>query len=230
MATSIRSLATTAASLLLLASRADAHFKVAYPPTVGPFMDDAEASAPCGGYNPDLSDSSLTVTDFHVDGDAIATNSGHPQTDWLYRVTTDPKAAGNWTQVFGIVQQNGPSDYCQPMVTVDHSYVGQKAILGIVANGADGLLYQCAAVMFVNGTGSKPDSCTNSSSVTGSYTSDDALTSQLGDASASSTSSSPSSTDTPSAGYSVRPADSTGAWVAFLTATGMAVLGAALMV
>jgi hypothetical protein len=125
---------------LLLAASASAHFTVQYPNTVGPFKDDDEGTAPCGGYSPDLN--SIQTVDFHVGGDAIATKSTHPQTNWLYRITTDDLAKNNWTQVYDIVQQNGPGEYCTKTVTIPSEYVGKKAILSIVASGVDGLLYQ----------------------------------------------------------------------------------------
>ncbi|KAJ2974803.1 hypothetical protein NUW58_g8541 [Xylaria curta] len=110
------------------------------PQTVGAFKDDDEDKEPCGGYSPSLSD--IETVDFHVGGDSIATKSTHPQTNWLYRITTDAIVKNNWTQVYPIVQQSGPGDYCSKAVTIPSSYVGQKAILGIVASGIDGILYQ----------------------------------------------------------------------------------------
>lgn len=131
-------LLSIASATLLFLSAAHAHFQVQYPPTIGPFNDDKEADAPCGGYTPDFA----KATDFHVGGDAIATKSGHPQTQWLYRITTDDKAAGNWSQIHAQVLQSGVGTFCLPRVAVPESYVGQKAVLSVVANGDDGLLYQ----------------------------------------------------------------------------------------
>ncbi|KAI0405431.1 hypothetical protein F4802DRAFT_597261 [Xylaria palmicola] len=174
-------LCTVLASALLLAARvADAHFTVQYPQTVGAFRDDDEDQAPCGGYNPSLDDDSLETVDFHVGGDAVATKSTHPQTNWLYRITTEPLAQNNWTQVYGLVQQSGPGDYCSDAVTLPSEYVGQKAILSIVGSGIDGVLYQCSAVRFVEGTAEKPSACVNNSAVTASYTTDEALSSLVG--------------------------------------------------
>jgi hypothetical protein len=133
----IKSLATAA---LLLAATANAHFTVQYPGLVGAFDEDNEDKGPCGGYSPDLA--SIDTVDFHVGGDSIATKSTHPQTNWLYRITTDATASGNWTQVYPIVQQSGPGNYCTKQLTIPAEYVGEKAILSIVGSGADGVLYQ----------------------------------------------------------------------------------------
>ncbi|KAK8048124.1 hypothetical protein PG994_009854 [Apiospora phragmitis] len=166
-------LLSLASATLLFLSAAHAHFQVQYPPTIGPFDDDKEGDAPCGGYTADFS---KAATDFHVGGDAIATKSGHPQTQWLYRITTDDKAAGNWTEVYGQVQQSGVGTFCVPKVAVPDSYIGQKAVLSIVADGDDGMLYQCALVNFVAGVNDKiPSACTNSSSVTASFNQDPKL-------------------------------------------------------
>lgn len=133
-------LRSTITAALLLAASVNAHFTVQYPTTVGVFKDDDEDKGPCGGYSPNLDD--IDTVDFHVGGDAVATKSTHPQTSWLYRITTDDLSKNNWTQVYGIVQQSGPGDYCSKAITIPGSYVGQKAILSIVGAGIDGVLYQ----------------------------------------------------------------------------------------
>ncbi|KAK8124273.1 uncharacterized protein PG998_000032 [Apiospora kogelbergensis] len=195
-------LLSIASATLLFLSAAHAHFQVQYPPTIGPFNDDKEADAPCGGYTPDFA----KATDFHVGGDAIATKSGHPQTQWLYRITTDDKAAGNWSQIHAQVLQSGVGTFCLPRVAVPESYVGQKAVLSVVANGDDGLLYQCSVLNFVAGVNDKtPSACTNSSSVTASLNEDPKLSALVGSStnttsgSGSSTSNTPSSTSPKSA-------------------------------
>ncbi|KAI5918366.1 hypothetical protein F4810DRAFT_692450 [Camillea tinctor] len=225
MSSSHFSLSLAATATLLL--RATAHFTVAYPPTVGPFDDDGESTGPCGGYTPDLSSLNDT-TSFHVGGDAIATYSTHPQTEWLFRVTTDaePARSSNWTQIWGVVQQTGPGNYCTPAVTVPESYVGQKAILGIVASGLDGFLYQCSAVTFVEGTNDDvPSICFNKSGVTGTFTTDASLSSQLDSSTTSSAS------ETPNAGIAVRPGSAEGGLIGVLTTVGiMMVAGAFIMV
>lgn len=133
----LRSVITAA---LLLVASANAHFTVQYPTTVGTFDEDTEDKDPCGGYSPDIN--TIDTIDFHVGGDAIATMSTHPQTTWLYRITTEAIANNNWTQVYDIILQSGPGNYCTKSLTLPSEYVGKKAILSIVGSGADGVLYQ----------------------------------------------------------------------------------------
>lgn len=135
------SLLSAATGALLLAATASAHFTVTNPTVMQPFNDDTEAQAPCGGYTPNLS-AATTITDFHVGGDAVGTKSSHPQTNWLYRVTTDNAGAGNWTQIGQITTQSGAGAFCQSKITVPEAWVGKKAILSVVGNGPDGMLYQ----------------------------------------------------------------------------------------
>lgn len=133
-----------AASLLFLGS-VQAHFLLLSPAPVGTFDEDNEGTGPCGGYTPDFSTDN--ITDFAVGGDAIATQLGHPQAQWLYRITTDETASGNWTQIYPIVQQSGLKFFCVPTITVPESYVGQTAVLSVVADAPDGLLYQVCSVL-----------------------------------------------------------------------------------
>ncbi|KAI1373359.1 hypothetical protein F4677DRAFT_429425 [Hypoxylon crocopeplum] len=172
------SMVPLATAMLLLASGIQAHFTLQHPAVAGAFDDDKEPESPCGGYLPHIS--SVPLTDFHVDGDIIATTLTHPQGNWLYRITTDPEAKGNWSQIYPIFQQSGIGTYCSPHVTVDRALIGQKAFLGIVSSAVDGLLYQCAGVNLIEGTGTAPSDCQNGSGVSTSYTADSALTSQLG--------------------------------------------------
>lgn len=187
---------SAAAAVLLLLGACQAHFVLKVPTPVGDLQEAQEGTAPCGGYTPNFS--SNTINNFMVGGDAITTTSSHPQTNYLYRITTDEKASGNWTQIHHIVQQSGINTFCVPTVTVPDSYVGQTAVLSIVADGDDGLLYQvgapiparddgheafltdrssqCATVKFVAGVNSNiPSACTNSSGVTGSDADDSDL-------------------------------------------------------
>jgi hypothetical protein len=139
------------AAALLLAASASAHFTVQYPDPVGDLKEDDEDKGPCGGYSVNLAD--VNTSDFHVGGDAISTRSTHPQTNWLYRITTDETASGNWTQIYSIVQQNGPGNFCPKAVTVPSKYVGKKAILSIVGSGADGVLYQVSSYLSLQPSG-----------------------------------------------------------------------------
>jgi hypothetical protein len=155
---------------LLLTQAAWAHFNLNYPETIG-FNDEAQHDGPCGGFTPDFAKN--TFTDFHTGGDAVATVTTHVEGTWLYRITLDETASGNWTQAFPIVRQNGLGAFCEPIITIPTEFVGQKGILGAVTNTSDGLLFQvrrlrsqpsplypitrrsvpqCAAVNFVEGT------------------------------------------------------------------------------
>jgi hypothetical protein len=130
--------------LLLLPALAAAHFTLDAPASVGPFDEDAETTAPCGGVNIDFSTDN--VTEFHVGGEPIDLFLGHVTANWLFRATLDVTAASNWTQLFPILTQTGLGDYCQPAVTAPESWVGQQGILGVVADAADGFLYQVGLV------------------------------------------------------------------------------------
>ena len=129
---------TSLASALLLASCATAHFNVRAPPALGTDIE-KENIGPCGG---ETADFTKPGTDFHVGGDAIALSSGHPVTQWGFRITTDEKAEGNWTEIYQQVEQQGPGNFCLPKVSVPESWVGKKALLNIVSTGDDGMLFQ----------------------------------------------------------------------------------------
>lgn len=189
--------------LIVLAVTAAAHFTLNYPLTSG-FDDDLEGTGPCGSFTPDFT----KTTDFHVDGDNVAMSLFHPQANWLFRGTLDVTGKSNWSQLFPIVQQTGQTSFCEPNITVPSSWAGQKGVLGVVCDGPDGLLYQvrfpsslpcepywgttlssanfpsqCAAVNFVNGTGTLQPNCTNGTngtSVQATFTSDATLTADVG--------------------------------------------------
>ncbi|KAK0712102.1 hypothetical protein B0H67DRAFT_444189, partial [Lasiosphaeris hirsuta] len=189
------------AATLLLLSAANAHFILNNPVSLegGSIDEDKEGNAPCGADLPDLS--KKTTNDFHVDGDFVSVRLGHPQGNWLIRATLDGKASGNWSQLFPIVTQSGLGDFCEPIVTAPKEWVGKTGVIGVAVKAPDGILYQCAVVNFVAGTNTPGDSCKNGSSVTGSFSSDSALSALVGNPSsnpASSTSATPSSSPSPS--------------------------------
>ncbi|XXH05261.1 ferric-chelate reductase Frp1 [Hypoxylon texense] len=215
------SVGSVATALVLLASSVQAHYKVSHPPTIQPFDDEGEGEGPCGGYTPDPAN--LNATDFHVDGDAIGTSLTHPEATWLYRITTDLSGGGNWTEAYPQFHQNGAGAYCIGNLTISHEYIGQTAIFGLVAKAPDGLLYQCSAVTFVEGTAPQPGDCKNGTGVTATYTTDSDLTSQLGNPSVS-----PDQHAT-SLGVSNK-SDSFRGLGAMVTVGVMAILGAAMMV
>jgi len=170
----------------LFALQASAHFILNYPSSIG-FSDDDEPTAPCGGFTPDLTKDN--VTDFHVGGDTVYLSSFHPTITFLYRATLDTTAMSGYQNLLAsTVQVNGLNGNCNPLVPAPASFVGKKGILQVVADSPDGVLYQCAAVNFVSGSGSAKGSggCTNSSGVTMSYMSDSILAG-IGGSSGSST-------------------------------------------
>lgn len=139
---SLRSLFAAGALCL---SAANAHFELRQPPSLeGDNMnEDLEPNAPCGGGVADLSTNK--VVDFHVDGDAVAWFLGHPQAKWLIRGTLDSKAAGNWTEMYPIIQQDGRGEYCQPAVTAPKAWAGKKGIISVACGAPDGLLFQVSS-------------------------------------------------------------------------------------
>lgn len=232
-ASTMPSIASITAATLLLLGSCQAHFLLLSPSPAGTFDEDSEGNEPCGGVTPSFS--SDNVTDFAVGGDAIATQLGHPQANFLYRFTTEESADGNWTQAYPIVQQSGLKFFCIPDVTVDESYIGQTAVLSVVADAPDGLLYQCAVVKFVSGVNSNlPSSCTNTSGVTGSFVADDKLTA-LVDSTTSSNSSdtaSGTSSSTPSSTGNAAPGQfggSANGLISLVTVGVMMAMGAGVM-
>ncbi|OLN81418.1 Uncharacterized protein CCHL11_09837 [Colletotrichum chlorophyti] len=218
-------------SILLLASTATAHFSLSLPKPLGD-SDDNQGTAPCGGYT---ASSSSEATDFHVAGDAIGMENGHPQTNWLFRATLDQTAAGNWTQVFPIVMQTGLGNFCEPQIAVPADFAGQKGLIGVVAHSPDGLLYSCAAVNFVSGTSPSRSDCKNAT-VTIDFTSDPSLTALInnngGSSSGGSSSSTPSASapaSTPNAAPSGIFFSTAGAAVSILVSLTAAIGGAAFL-
>ncbi|OIW32867.1 hypothetical protein CONLIGDRAFT_558529, partial [Coniochaeta ligniaria NRRL 30616] len=175
---------------------ANAHFNLIAPPTIG-FDDDKEGNGPCGGFTPDFTNKSALI-DFHVGGEPFAMKLGHPQANWLFRGTLDETASSNWTQLFPIVQQSGLGLFCESAVPAPESWVGKQGVVGVVANAVDGLLYQCATVNFVAGTGTVGSSCTNGS-VQAAFVQDSSLSALVGGSASTTT---PSTTSTPASSSS----------------------------
>ncbi|KAL7819544.1 hypothetical protein V8C44DRAFT_318420 [Trichoderma aethiopicum] len=204
-------------AILSLASLSQAHFLMNYPKSIG-FSDDDEGTSPCGSFTPDLSSGSSQLVDFHVGGDSLAMRSTHPQTNWLFRVTLDGSAKSDWQQIFPIVQQSGLGNFCEPQITLPSSFEGKKGVIGIVADGPDGLLYQCVAANFVSGSIDPPSACKNAS-VTASFVNDSKLSalvsgSASGGSSSNSTGSSSTSTGPSSTQSSAAAASTSNAAVA----------------
>jgi hypothetical protein len=161
--------------LLSLLPAAFAHFLLLSPTSLG---DDTtnQATSPCGGYTPDLDD----TTDVHTNGEAFTVQSSHPQSDWLFRATLDSTASKDWVEIHPIFQQSGIGTFCIPDVVIPSQFVGQKGIISVVGSGEDGMLYACVTAKFINGTGTAGDSCTTPTEVTLATTTNDDLSALLG--------------------------------------------------
>ncbi|PHH66176.1 hypothetical protein CDD81_239 [Ophiocordyceps australis] len=164
----------------VFSSLALAHFEMTQPKSIG-FSDDDEDKAPCGGFTPDFS---KNVVDYPVGGAALAMRSTHQQSNWLFRGTLDEKAEKGWKQMFPIVMQTGLGDFCEPSVPAPAQWAGKKGVVSIVSSATDGLLYQCIAVNFVNGTGEQPQECRNGTAKA-SFTTDSRLTALVDNGSSS---------------------------------------------
>lgn len=138
-------LTSICAAALLLTASASAHFTLRTPESIG-FDDGKEDTGPCGGFTPDFGKNK--VTDFHVGGEPIGTSQSHPSARWLYRATLDQSASGGWTQLYPIILQNSLGFMCQPSVPAPEAWVGKRGVVGVVANGDDGLLYQVGLFFF----------------------------------------------------------------------------------
>lgn len=193
-------------ALLAVLPSTFAHFILNYPTALGVFKDEEEGTAPCGGYDINFSGN---VTEIPVGGFAVALMSTHPQADWLYRITTSTEEPYNWTNILPVVSESGLGAFCLPDLTVPSSFVGQQAIIQVTQDAADGELYQCAAVKFVEGSASSvPSACTNATGVTASLTSqtsfDDNSTSASATSSGSASATSSDATASPSTAGAVR--------------------------
>ncbi|KAF3926239.1 hypothetical protein ABW20_dc0102737 [Dactylellina cionopaga] len=192
----------------LSCSLVHAHFTLRHPVPLGKSAAKQD-NGPCGGYT---LDQNSPITEFHVDGEAIAYSSSHPEVNVLFRVVKGNKADGNgleWDQVYPIIGQYGSGDFCEPVVKAPRDLVGQTGILQVIQNAVDGMLYACASVKFVSGTlSSLPDTCKNGTGVAADFVSDPSLQALMGGSepatSSSGITSAPTATNTPSSASSKR--------------------------
>jgi hypothetical protein len=133
MASLLNLLALSALALPLTS----AHFIVNAPAALG-FNSQLQGTAPCGGF----SFVANGASDYHVDGEAIALQTLHAQSNIIYRATLDRTWASNWTVLFPIVTEYGLGNFCEPSIPVPASWVGQTGTLQVVQHAEDGLLYQ----------------------------------------------------------------------------------------
>ncbi|KAI6710509.1 hypothetical protein JHW43_006950 [Diplocarpon mali] len=159
----------------LLIRQTSAHFLLKYPGTIG-FDDELESTAPCGSFSVNFSSNPLTP--FHVAGDAIALQSTHPDTKWLFRATIGTPTSGNWTALSPAIAQSNLGAFCRSDIVVPATWVGMNGTIGIAADSPDGVLYQCAAVTYVQGAATAtPSACSNATGVTATYVADTVLSS-----------------------------------------------------
>jgi len=218
-------LRSIAAATLLLLSSAQAHFYIVTPPSLeGNSIDEKkEGTSPCGALVPDLANDK--ATDFHVEGDVVSWYNGHPQGDFLIRATLDKATDGNWTELYPVLRQSGQGNFCAPAVTAPKEWVGKTGVIGIACDAPDGLLYQCAVVKFVEGSG-KPaaSTCTNQTGVTASFENNPTLASLVGvDVGGG------SSTPTPSGSAAPGQVQGQFPFGSILAASAMVLLGTALL-
>lgn len=127
--------------LLLLSSwstLAAGHFNLNYPVSLG-FNDDKESEGPCGGFQVDFTGN---VTNITVGNFPISLRSGHPQADWLFRVTLSKADPFNWTNLLPVVDETGLGFFCLENVMAPAEFAGKQGLVQVIQNAADGALYQ----------------------------------------------------------------------------------------
>ncbi|OAL39973.1 hypothetical protein AYO20_00886 [Fonsecaea nubica] len=168
-----------------------AHFILQYPSSLG-FDDDNEGTAPCGGFDVVFNGTDDSIP---VGGFPVSMLSTHPAADWLFRVTLDQQAPFNWTNLLPVVSETGLGQFCLPQLVAPAEFAGQQGVVQVIQKGPDGVLYQCAAVNFVDGINSTvSSSCTNVTGLTATLTNQNDF-----DTSSSSTAGTMSATASPSA-------------------------------
>lgn len=107
-------------------------------PTAMGFDDETESKAPCGGF--DIANRT-TVTEWPVAGQPVSLLSAHTSSIFEFRaaLVSDPK---NWITMQPNVSQKGAGHVCFSQVPGVESLAGQDAVVQMIANGADGPLYQ----------------------------------------------------------------------------------------
>ena len=126
-------------TLLALATAAttSAHFVLNWPPTAG-FIDDDEATGPCGGATVTVNSSSPEV---QVGRFAAQIQSSHPTGNWQFRATLDTQEPYNWTNL-SMVQTEGPGIFCLNYLSAPEDFAGKPGILQVTDFSGDGTLYQ----------------------------------------------------------------------------------------
>lgn len=127
-----------ALAIAAIAPSAFGHFVLQYPTSLG-FDDDTEGTGPCGGFDVTFNGTEDSV---EVGGFAVSMLSTHPQAEWLFRVTLDTEAPFNWTNLLPVVDETGLGQFCLPSLSAPAEFAGQRGVVQVMQNAADGLLYQ----------------------------------------------------------------------------------------
>jgi len=126
------------AALLALPSLVASHFVLINPVSLG-YDDTRELLGPCGGFTP--TDRSTGVTDWPLSGSWINVLTTHEDVIWTYSMAllSDPTT---WIPVTPKLHQLGVGQFCEPSMPPNPAWVGQDAILQVIQDAVDGLLYQ----------------------------------------------------------------------------------------
>jgi hypothetical protein len=131
---------------LSLATPGSTHFLVNTPAPLGSNINN-EDTAPCGGFTPTSSD---TVTDFHVEGDAIGVSTLHAQAFFAYRAMLGTSLSSpNWTVLLPTVEEFGLNSFCEPSIPVPASWSGSSGLLQIIQDAEDGVHYQVCNLIII---------------------------------------------------------------------------------
>ena len=134
---------------LALAGISSAHFILLWPPSAG-FDEDKEPNSPCGGFTPEVDNSS---PDVQVNRFAISVKNVHPEGQWSFLGTTNTEAPYNFTEIVPVVRTTGIGDFCLQDMSVPGEWSGQPGIIQVVDNSPDGTLYQVSILFCMNDCG-----------------------------------------------------------------------------
>ncbi len=114
-----------------------AHFVLQVPTSLG-FDDALEGAGPCGSF--DITDRH-TVTPWPLAGGPVQVISTHPKADWTISAAL-LNSTGSFRPMVPQIRQAGLGTFCLPAVPGIPDWEGQDAVLQMIQNAADGLLYQ----------------------------------------------------------------------------------------
>lgn len=115
-----------------------AHFTLDYPNSTNTKNDlKNENIPPCGGFLPDLNG---TLANFSVSGDWVQINTHHPEAVFRFRIATEDNHT--WVDITPPVSEVGLGTFCIKTGPVPANLTGQKGVLQVAGNGADGALFE----------------------------------------------------------------------------------------